>query len=311
MIFTFEGKRIGSDHPHYQKVLTKIKEDYPGFGSGEKAVIIMAKEGKSSTRSVYRGNTEADAEKVRDQRFPPKPQFITEIGEYVDENGLKQVAVWSDYPPAMKDGHPVWADQTQISIFDGMHIVDEEKAVWLYGFKKEIHGGFFVNDYYNFEFHHPELKAKAKRVKGFSEKAADEILYEGTCMSWDAVKKVASILQLASVTGVNEDLDRQNLYDYVVVMPVDRRDQYEQAKLSSQKSSVATQEQVSKTVKAAWKAGLFVEDANVIYLKRSELNKEKVIELKGEKNDQEKMFSVSEYYFANVQAFDDLQKLVK
>jgi hypothetical protein len=311
MIYTFDGKRIGPDHEHYKKVLKKIKEDYLGFGSGEKAVIIMAKDGKSTIRSVYRGNSEADAEKVRDQRFPPKPQFVTEDGEWVDSLGMKQVAMWSEFPPTFKDGHPVWPNQNQISIFDGMHVTDEEKAVWLYGFKKEIHGGLFENQMSNFEFHHPELKAKAKRVKGFNERVADEILYEGTCMSWDAVKKVGSILQVASVNGMNEDLDRQHLYDYVVAMNSDTREQYEQAKASSQKSATASQEEISKTVNAAWKKGLFIEENNVIYLKRSDVNKEKVIELKGEVGDQEKKYSVSEYYFTNVEAFDDLKKMVK
>jgi len=304
------GKRILNTDPAYKKVLEKIKSDFPGFVEGARNMTIVSKKSFFRKKTRYVGTNETDATAVGEGLYPPKPQILTETGQYIDEKGNKIQAIFSVGAPTYdQNGKPEWPHQEAIAIHDGFHISsdDMDKAVWLYGFKPELDGGVYKNEGSKFMFDHPELNARHIRRKPEILILQEEILYEGTCMTYKQVSRIMEILGVTSRN--NEDLDRESLFNFVSAMK--DRSPYESARATAiSDAKTADPASITKTVQTALKSGVIFEDdaSGMFKLKKSDLESSDIIRITGTNKD-EKKFELTEYFSLNVSAFEELQKL--
>jgi len=292
MIYNEKGVRLTLDK-ELKPFLEKIEQDYPGFKDGKASVIIEAKDSARITRQIYAGGKSTEESKmVRSSKSAPRPQTLTNDGFYLDDLNQKQTVFYSDVPPRFNAaGIPDFdAVSTPIVIYDGARFGKEEveKAIFVYCMFPGIHGGSHVNHNSRFEFVHPEKKAATKRRPSPERILEQEILFEESCMKYEHALAIMQILHLKSAG--NEDLDRDNLFEYVKAMK--DRSAYEKAKASAIKEmpKIGSKE-VSSCVNAGVKSGVIYEEEGKWKLKKSDVLSIDLCLVKGD-TDKEKKFNL-------------------
>jgi len=307
------GQRIFNTHEAYKTIVAKLKEAYPGFLDGTQTIHIEAKKHLFKRKEVYTGKSQEDAKHIRTGEFPPPKQILTETGTYIDKNGNKVDVIFSRVSPTIDPTSrvPVWPHVEPEFIQDGKPLSkdDLDFVVFLYGMKPEVDGGMYKNDAARHEFAHPEEKARTRRSKSIEFILQEEIMFEGTCMVHEDIKKIMEILNLPLT--VSEDLNRTKLYDYVVALP--SKEMYEKAKTSvvSKKKS-ADPVNISKAIKEAKGKGLlFINESTGMWeLKKSDILTVPVTQVIGG-DQKEKDINLGEFYTLNPSAFEELTSLLK
>jgi hypothetical protein len=150
--------------------------------------------------------------------YPP-PYGVKCIKNVPNDGGTFDEVVYTSQTPKIKNGEIKWGMETKMDIMHGMALYpkkDTEKLYFLYFYSGLFDNGFTANQNAVFTFSSPEATS-ASRIEAARHRARleNEVLLSGK--SYDMVKKVLVALDV-DIDGA-EEVDRTNLYDFLVANP--------------------------------------------------------------------------------------------
>jgi len=247
----------------------------------------------------------------------PNPIGIRMVG-YEDVDGFRSEIRYVDKAPVFNGSSISWPDY-KFRIGTGTDlkpVVDLEKLIFLWFYSPV----FINNDCANkstsapFEFIIPEKKIESKYDNiTFRRKLEDEILIEGTRMSYDAIQSIAKSFELG-LRG-EEKVDRVHLFDFVISSNDSYR-KYNEAKSSivlekkSTVSEVVELTQVKNIVANLVDSLKIFDDEKGAWRIKGPGKPKFLCDIEGE-TPEEKLFNLVEFVSSNQEVLQSVKSLVK
>lgn len=244
------------------------------------------------------------------------PTKISCKGDFFGDDGLRHKWALSDsLPEKDRDGNYTIKTKS-IDVGHATMIdprIDMEKLVAFYYYSPNFRNGKNGGKSSKFEFVIPAAQSKSRiETVAAQTKYSNELLMEGSRMSYDKVKEIYHTLGLA-LTNIEAD-DRVTLFDFCVANINGFVERYERAKANIEALEAAGRNngavKVNDIVNKAIKGGLLVEEGAFWVLKNENGGEVmKVTEVRGDKA-QAKKLSLVEHFTTNPQDLDTVVSLV-
>lgn len=311
MYLFIDEKRI-TDFKKYESVL---KEIFPtSYTDNPQPVIIKQVRGKMMAQVFKKGDLGTP---VRSREIKSPPTKIATNGTY-NENGVAHEWRLCDTLPTSnkENGKLMWGSRASVTIEDGTPIdiqSDIAKFVALWFFSRNFGNNAMAVKNAKYEFVIPSQESK-KRIEKvtFASRIANELLNNGSAMSYDKVKSIYGQLGL-NVSGVEED-DRLQLHDLVLQNTNGFNERYERAKANldalSRPNGASDMVKVTELVNKAKKAKVLVEVGG-FWIAQNENGAEvrKITEVQGDKATDKQLFLV-EYFNQAPEDVDLIESLL-
>jgi hypothetical protein len=247
----------------------------------------------------------------------PQPYPIKCVG-YEMLDGFRTEIRYSEKAPTIRGNDILW-DSLKIRIGSDTVLrpsVDLEKLIFLWFYSPYFSNNECINKVSDpkFEFIIPEKQVESKYDNiTFRRKLEDEILIEGTRMSYDAIKSIAQSFEI-NLRG-EEKVDRVKLFDTVMTSNVNYR-KYNEAKSSivlEKKSTVSEVVELTqvKNIIANLVDNLKIFDDEKGAWRIKGPGKPKFLcDIEGE-TPEEKLFNLVEFVSSNPEVLQSVKSLVK
>jgi hypothetical protein len=309
-----EGQRLDKDD--LSEHIAILKDAFPTFFRKENPLPIKIDFIKSAKFQVdlFRPGGEIPAGKVLKS---PQARKIKSYG-FEMHDGFKTEIRYTEYAPTFRNGDAQWKNSLIELKSETLlrPIIDIEKLIFLWFYSDN----FVNNDCPNkkkdakFEFIIPEKQIESKYDNiTFRRKLEDEILIEGTRMSYDAIQSIAKSFNL-SLRG-EEKVDRVHLFDFVISSNDSYR-KYNEAKSSivlekkSTVSEVVELTQVKNIVASLVDSLKIFDDEKGAWRIKGPGKPKFLCDIEGE-TPEEKLFNLVEFVSNNPEVLQSVKSLVK